>query len=955
MNVRAQVISVKRLAVAALLFAISASFGVISVTTPASAATPPQVQLDYEKYTLPNGLDVILREDHRLPIAAVNIWYHVGPANEAAGRTGFAHLFEHMMFQASGHVGEDQIWRHLEGAGASFINGTTEFDRTNYLEDVPSNQLELALWLESDRMGFLLDKVTAASLANQQDVVRNERRQSVESAPYNLVEEAMWQQIFPKGHPYYAWVIGSHEDIQAAKLEDVRDFFKRYYCPNNASLVIVGDIDKAKTKALVEKYFGTIPRGEPVPPITAVTPPITQERRISMTDEVTLPRVYMSWLTAPIFKPGDAEAVVAADILGGGKSSRLYKSLVYTKQIAQDVTASQGSYALGSVFQITVTAKPGHTAEEVEKAIQEELDKFAAEGPTAAEVEAAQTAIFAGIVTSLEHFGGFAGVAERLNQYNHHLEDPGYLNQDLARYAAVTPEAVKAFAQERLGTNQRVVAYAIPGAKVIQNDPPAPPKPEAKEEAVASAEPWRTTPPAAGPASTAKLPRAKKFTLPNGLTTFLVEANHLPIVAANVVFRSGSALDPPGLEGLAGFTASMLDEGTEKRNALEIADEVHALGALLGTGSQVDGSNAFTRSLKPNAPAALALLADVVTAPAFPATEVDRVRNERLTALLQQKDQPFPTAIRVMNSCLFGPKHPYGHTVLGTEEALKEVARDDLESFYKNAYGPKNAALILVGNLTEAEAKKLAQDAFGSWKGSSKAAPPPPAGVMTDARVVIVDKPGSNSTALLAGQFGVARSNPEYERLDVMNTVLGGLFSSRINMNLREDKGYSYGAFSFMGQNRGVGPFMAGAQVRADVTGPSVEEILKEVTVMRDKGVTDEELKLSKESIVRPLPANFETSQSTAGTMANLYLFDLPVDYYETLPSRVAAITSADVAAVAKKYLTPERMVVVAVGDRKTIEPQLQKLNLGTVAIRDAEGKPVTGTAAPASSAPASN
>lgn len=925
----------------ALAMTLTAS---VAAAAPSKESTvkPPQIQLDFEKYTLPNGLDVILREDHRLPIVATNIWYHVGPANELPGRTGFAHLFEHMMFQSSGHVGEDQFWKYMEGAGASFINGTTDADRTNYLSDVPANQLETALWLESDRMGFLLDTITAASLANQQDVVRNERRQSLESAPYQLVEEAMLQTALPKGHPYYGYIIGSHEDIQAAKLEDVRDFFKRYYCPNNASLVIVGDIDKVKTKALIEKYFGSIPRGEPVPAITATTPPITAERRVAMTDKVTLPRVYMLYLTPPIFKPGDAEATVAANILGGGKASRLYKALVYTKQIAQDVTVSQSSYLLGSQFQVTATVKPGHTVDEVEAAIDAELARFAAEGPTAAEVAAAQNSIFSEIVTSLESFGGFEGIADRMNKYNQFHKDPGYLNQDLARYGAVTAESLKKFAQEQLGKNQRVVAHAIPGEKKLPPDPAAPPKPTAEEQKVTSAEPWRSEQPKPGPAPTAKLPRAKKFGLSNGLTVYLVESNHLPIVSANVVFRSGSASDPQGMAGLAGFTASMLDEGTSKRDAMQIADEIHALGATLGTSSQVDGSGASTRALKANALPALSILSDVVTSPAFPEKDIERVRKERLTALMQQRDAPFPTAMRVMNACLFGPTHPYGHTSLGTEAALQKIARSDMETFYKSSYSPKNAALILVGNLTEAEAKKLAQDSFGSWKGDAAATSTPPEGAMTNARVVIVDKAGSNSTALLVGQFGVTRSNPDYEKLDVMNTVLGGLFSSRINLNLREDKGYSYGAFSFIGQNRGVGPFMAGAQVRGDVTGPSAEELLKEVTKIRDGGVTEEELALAKESITRPLPANFETTASTAGTMAGLYLFELPLDYYETLPTRVNAITVADVATVAKKYLTPERMVVVAVGDRKTIEPQLQKLNLGAMAIRDADGNEVT-------------
>ncbi|MGE5178691.1 MAG: M16 family metallopeptidase [Bacteroidota bacterium] len=933
----ARALRAARLAASALALAALA----FSAPTARAGVKPPQIRLDYERYTLPNGLEVILREDHRLPIVAVNTWYHVGPANEAAGRTGFAHLFEHMMFQSSGHVGEDQFWKYMEGAGASFINGTTDFDRTNYMEDVPANQLETALWLESDRMGFLQDRLTAASLANQQDVVRNERRQSIENAPYQLVEETMWHMLFPKAHPYYAMVIGSHEDIQAAKIDDVKAFFKEYYTPNNASLVIVGDIDKAKTKALVQKYYGTIPRGPAVTPITATTPPLTSEKRATVTDKVELPRVYFAWFTPAIFKPGDADAQIAADILGGGKASRLYKSLVYDKRIAQNVSASQQPLQLGSVFTITITVKPGHTPEEAEKAAQEEITRFATAGPTAAEVDAAQNSMYSGIVTSLENLGGFEGVANRMNLYNQFLHNPGYLNQDLARFAAVTPASTKKFAQDYLKSDARVVVYAVPGEKVLPPNPPAPPKPELTEAKVESAEPWRNTVPTGGPASKAALPTPKRFALPNGLQVYLVESHALPIVAANLVLRSGSGADPKDGPGLAGFTASMLDEGTDKMDALSIADRMYSLGASLATGASTDGSNASVRALKQNIRPAMEMLGSVVLSPAFPDKEIDRVRNDRLTSLLQQRDQPFQTAIRVMNASLYGPTHPYGHTALGTEEALKKVTRDDLVSFYKSAYSPKNAALVMVGDVGEAEARKLATDVFGTWKGDAGAAPAPPEGVTAQSRVILVDKPESPQTALLAGQIGVARSNPDYEKLDIMNTVLGGMFSSRINMNLREDKGYSYGAFSFIGQNRGVGPLMAGAAVRADATGPSVDEILKEVAKMRDAGVTDDELKMAKDSMVRSLPANFETTFSTAGTLSQIYMYDLPLDYYQTLPGRIDAITKDDVAGVAKKYLTPDRMLIVAVGDKKVIEPQISKLSLGTIAYRDADGKEI--------------
>ncbi|HLB87401.1 MAG TPA: insulinase family protein, partial [Terriglobales bacterium] len=563
------------LSLALLIFLGLAVLGqAVAGTSPAPAATSsPLPQIKYEKYTLKNGLDVILYEDHRLPLVAVNIWYHVGPANERPGRTGFAHLFEHMMFEGSQHVGPKAHFRYLETAGASDINGTTDFDRTNYFETLPSNQLELALWLESDRMGYLLGTLDREKLANQRDVVRNERRQSVENAPYGLVEEQLVHELYPKGHPYYAEVIGSHRDIEAARLDDVREFFRQYYTPNNASLAITGDFDPARVKALVEKYFGSIPAGPSVPKITAVTPPITSERRAVVTDQVELPRVYMGWITTPIYKPGDAETDLLAQLLGGGKSSRLYKRLVYEKQIAQDVQVQNQSLILGSVFEIQATAKPGVKPEDLEKAIDEELTKLRSEGPSQAELERARNVIEAQIIEALERLGGFGGVADRLNQYNHYLGDPGYLPKDLDRYNRATVADLKRVADEMLGSSRSVVVYGVPGKKVV-DDPPRTKEEEEQEAKQANTvagsmpdEPWRADPPPPGPLSQLSLPVPTSFKLANGLTVMLVEQHKLPVVSANLVVLSGSDANPANRPGLASFTADMLPEGTRRRSA----------------------------------------------------------------------------------------------------------------------------------------------------------------------------------------------------------------------------------------------------------------------------------------------------------------------------------------------------------------------------------------------------
>src|SRR5262245_13296774 len=898
----------------------------------------PSVKLEFEKYTLPNGLEVILHRDPRLPIAAVNLWYHVGPANETAGRTGFAHLFEHMMFQGSGHVASDHYFELLEGAGASFINGTTDFDRTNYMEDVPSNQLELALWLESDRMGFLLDRLDQHMLSNQQSVVRNERRQSVEDAPYGIVQEAVFHNLYPEGHPYHASVIGSHADIQAAELVDVRGFFARYYCPNNASLAIVGDIDVPRTKALVEKYFASIPRGREAPNLDVKTPPITSEKRLIVADKVELPRIYLAWITPPSFQDGDAEARVAAQLLGGGKASRLYKSMVYERKVAQTVTAEQKSLTLGSVFQITCTAKPGHTLEEMEAMVDSELARLASEGPTEQELSSAKNAIWSGMIMSLERLGGFGGVADRLNMYNHYLKDPDYLNKDLARYGAVTVDGVRRFAADQLGKNKRVVVYGVPGTQVLAAQPPQGQVTPESPTRVESKEPWRNEQPKPSATSGAPLPSAKRFELANGLAVYLVESHDLPIVAARLVVRSGSAADPAEFPGLAGFTAAVLDGGTSTRDALGIARELEAIGANLATGSSNDGSFVSCKALKQNAEAALVIMSDVVLNPSFPGSEVDRIRDDRLTAMVEQRDSPFQTANRVLMMNLYGPDHPYGHVPLGSEEAVKAATREDLIGFYRAGYAPKNAALVVAGDLTEAEARKLATNAFGTWQGGGAEAPRPDAGTRAPERVLVVDRPGSQQTAVLVGQAGVARSDTDYERLNVMNTVLGGVFASRLNMNLREDKGWTYGVFSFLAENRGVAPLVIRGGVETSHTGPAIGEMIREAQGMLKTEVTEDELTLAKESISRSLPALFETTSRTVDTIETLYLYDQPPDYYEGLPARLSGMTAAEVLAATKRHLTPDEMLVIAVGDRAKIMPQIVALDLGPIGQRNADG-----------------
>ncbi len=902
-------------------------------------------QIAFEKYELENGLEVILAEDHRLPRVAVNVWYHAGPANEEPGRTGFAHLFEHMMFQGTKHVEGDSHFRLLAGAGATRINGTTSLDRTNYFETVPSNQIELALWLESDRMGYMLDVLDQASLSNQQDVVRNERRQRTENRPYGIVEEGIYHLLYPPSHPYYANVIGSHADIQAARLEDVQSFFRAYYGPNNATIAIAGDFDNAQIKNLVEKYFGTLQRGAEVPEVSVETPRITEDRRAVIEDRVELERVYMAWITPAAYEPGNAAGDIAAQILGGGTSSRLYKKLVYEQQIAQDVEVRQRALRLGSVLRLEATARPGRTGEEIERAINEELERFRRRGPEDEEIEAARNLIEMRLMTRLETLNG---VADRLNLYNHYSGDPGYLTEDIGRYRGATAADVRAFAEAHLKPTARVVVHGVPGTPDLGPEVPrTAPEAGSEQAAVESAnpdEPWRNEMPQPGPERPLRLATPNAFTLPNGLQVIHIERRGLPLVAARLVARTGSDANPPDKPGLASFMAAMLDQGTSSRTALEIADEAAQLGASLGTDSDMDSVHVNVRSVKRNFEAALDLLADVALYPSFPEEELERQRASRLASLVQRREDPTRMAETVLAAVLYGPQHPYGYSEMGTEASVRAMKREDLQAFWKRNLVPNNTALVVAGDISRGELEALAEQKFSAWEPGTPARPELEVESNPAAHIVLVDKPGAAQTQLRVGMMGVPRSTPDYAALQMLNRTLGGSFSSRINMNLREEKGYTYGAYSRFAYRRGAGPFAVGSGIRTNVTAPAVAEVFREIRDIVERPVTQEEFRQARNALLLSLPGRFETTQQLVEGYADVFLYDLGAEYYSRLPRVYSEVRLEDVRAAAAKYFAPgeqgppEKMVAVTVGDLARIEPELRKLNLGPIEIRESDG-----------------
>jgi len=935
------------LAAVFISFSCTAAFAAPHHTpTPAPAHVAPKIpDIIYEKYTLPNGLEVILSENHRLPLVAVNLWYHVGPVKERAGRTGFAHLFEHMMFEGSKNVGEKAHFKYLEAAGVSDANGTTDFDRTNYYETLPSNELDLALWLESDRMGFLLDTLDAKKLQNQRDVVRNERRQSVEGEPYGLVGEALYHELFPQTHPYYADVMGSHADVEAARLNDVRDFFRQFYTPNNCTLAIVGDFRKDDVKKLVEKYFGPIPRGPEVPKLDITTPAITAQKRLTVPDTVQLPKVIIAWLTPPAFSPEDAPADIAAHILGGGKTSRLYHALVYDQQIAQSASCGHQSLALASPFTCEFLARPGVTPEQLEKAATTVIAKFRQDGPTQAEVDRARNITESGAIMGLESFGD---VANLLNDYNQYTGDPGYLAKDIARYEAVTPESVKSFAASDLGTQQSVVIYGVPGKKVVNDVPRSPDNTDAdvkiKPEysaAFDASQAWRKTPPPPGPEPKFDLPVPEVFQLSNGLEVYFVEQHYLPIFSASLVNTAGSDADPATHQGSASFTNSMLTQGTTTRSATQIAEDAEQFGAGLGKSATTESASLGISSLSNYASPVTDLLSDVTLHPAFADKEIERLRRQRLTTLLQLKDEQQEVGFQIARRALYGADSPLGHIALGDEASNRSLQRSDLESFYKSHYAPGNSLLVLAGDLSKREARDLAEKYFGSWSATALPSPQPAPATLPQRRVILVDFPEAPQTTVLSVGAGPARSTPDYPEIQVMNTMLGGLFSSRINMNLREQHGFTYGAFSFFQYQRTTGALFAGADVRTDTTAPAVTELYKELGRIRTEPLSAQELKLSIDSNVRSLPGLFATGDDIAGTMAGLWIYHLPLDYYKTLPEKLMAVTSTQADEAAKKYVDPNNMFLILLGDKTKIEPGIKALNLGPIEYWGPDAKPI--------------
>ena len=894
--------------------------------------------LKIKQYELKNGLKVVLHEDKSTPVVAVNTWYHVGSKNEEPGRTGFAHLFEHMMFQGSKNYNSD-YFTPLQEAGGS-VNGTTNTDRTWYYETVPSNFLELALMLEADRLGGLLEAMTQEKLDNQRDVVKNERRQRVDNQPYGTAFERIAEIMYPKGHPYNWTTIGSLEDLQAATMEDVKAFFRRYYVPNNTVLVLSGDFDEKQARTWIEKYFGPIAKGADITRPNNPMPKLDKEIRTSFEDAVPLARRYMVWHSVPQYTPDEPALDILSYILSTGRSSRLQSNLVYGKEIVQQVAAFNNASEIGGIFQIQATARPGKSLDDIEKEINAEIERIKNEPPTADEMTRARNSVESQTIFGMQTV---LGKGSQLGSFTGYLGKPDHFQADVDRYARVTPADVQRVAKTYLTANRLVMTYTPRKGEAQRGnrgaDKPTSVKAERKDDALIAEQSAKLPKP--GPNPKLVLPSIEKTKLSNGLEVWMVEQKELPIVALNLVLKSGQGNEPDNRTGLANMVASLLDDGTRSRSAVDITNQLQALGIQgIAAGSSWDATTVSMQALSRNLDQALDIYSDVIMNPAFPDKEVESLRARSLIGLQQQRANPNVVGNVVYNKVLYGD-HPYGRD--NSEASIKAITRDDITKFYEATYRPNNGVLIVVGDLNKSALKAKLEQAFANWKpGDVSNRDLPTAKSLDKTGIYIVDRPNAAQSVVSIGQVGIDRSNPDYFPVVVMNSILGGGITSRISMNLREEKGYTYGANSGFQFRRGAGPFRAGGDIQTAVTKEAVVEFMKELNDIRGgRPATQKELDYNKQSLIRRYPAGFETVGAISNQLSNLVVYGLPDTYFNDYISKVNAVTLDDVNRVATKYLDPSKMAIVIVGDRKVIEPGLKDLGY-SITILDTEGKPVS-------------
>lgn len=904
---------------------------------PASVAElVERVDIPWSRFTLDNGLTVIVHEDRKAPVVAVSIWYNVGSKDEPAGSTGFAHLFEHLMFGGSENSPTSHI-QAMRAAGATSLNGTTWFDRTNYFQTVPTPALEQTLYLESDRMGYLLGQVGQEVLDLQRGVVQNEKRQG-DNQPYGLVEYAQLEALFPEGHPYRHSTIGSMADLDAASLETVRNWFRDNYGPNNAVLVLSGDIDEATARTLTERYFGAIPRGPVNTPAEADVPTLAAPLRETMHDRVANVRIMRSWAVPGLLDPEAVPLSVGASVLGGLASSRLDNELVRGDQSAVSVSTSMMPFHRLGMFEITVNVKPGQDPAAVEARIDQILADLIANGPTAEEVSRVATSYASRTIQSLEQVNGKASVLAEGQLY---AGDPDHYKRELEAYASVTPAQVQAALQKWL-TRPAYTLIVEPGEREAYEEAAAAPSGATPVEAAPIQRVARDPMPAIGDVPDLDFPAVERARLSNGVEVVYAHSDTVPVTRVAVEFDAGYGADRADRLGAHSLMLNLMEEGTTSRNATQLAEEEEALGASINVGASMDRSSATLTAVTTNLRPSLALLADVVRNPAFAPGEVERLRAQRLATIASERTSPNAIAARALPPLLYGPESPYGRPLSGNgdEASIAALTRDDILSEHRTWIRPDNATVFVVSDLPLSEVTAELDRAFGDWR-----APDAPRGAKSfgpavapgQGRIVLIDRPQSPQSLIYGGVLLPLSGTDDLLTLNTANTILGTDFLSRINADLRETKGWSYGVRGVVNQLEHQTPYFISAPVQANRTGESIAALLEQYNAfLTDRGVTPEELERTVNGNTRSLAGGFETSFQLLNALRGNALYQRPDDYYETVASRTRALTAADLDAAARAAINPGGIVWVVVGDADVVRPQLDALGL-PVEVREAE------------------
>lgn len=925
-----QITRVRRADPAALLRRIPMRHHHRSATVLASMAlalpsTAQEIDVPFEKHVLENGLEVVIHEDHSAPVVAVYVYYHVGSAREEPGRSGFAHLFEHMMFQGSQHVGDDQHFKLVQEAGGT-LNGTTNRDRTNYYETLPANQLERALWLEADRMGFLLPAVTQEKLDNQREVVKNERRQNYEDRPYGREYGAWAAALYPSDHPYSWTTIGSHEDLTAASLEDVHAFFRRWYGPNNATLAIGGDVDPERALALVRRYFGSIPRGPEVAKPAPRPASLADDVRVVIEDNVKLPQASFAWHAVPMFDADEPALEMLARILSANKAAILDKALTIDRELASRVSASNTASELAGSFHVTLRAKPGVSLDELEVELRGLLSKLAEDGVDAEQLQRAKNRFEADVVRRLETV---SARTSRLAHYNTFLGDPDFVVRDLERTLAVTPEDVERVLERYVLERPAVIVSTVPDGKLEMAASGRGTQALAQESKLD-----RSAVPEPGPEPGFQAPKVWHGELDNGVTLTGTPFTEVPLVQLDLYVPAGSAHESAEQLGISSMTAALLNEGTASLTTTELTEELDALGARLSVRSGEDEIVLSLNTLSKHLPRAVALLEDVILRPRFAQEDFDRLKNERLVSIEARADDISRTAARAFGRLLWG-ETVRGMPSEGTQATIEALTRDDVAAFWSRLGIPEGARMTIVGDLDAAKVEALFSDLIEAWRVDPSK--PVAAAFKTEGDLAelqpslyLVDKPNASQSQIRIGHRSVSSTDEDWYPLYVLNYVLGGSFSSRINLNLREDKGYTYGARSSFTGGLRPGAFVASTGVRRDVTKESVHEIMRELNLILE-GVDEEELEFTRKALVQAMSRQYESTRALAGYLNNISKYGYPDDYLEERVTMLHELTPEKLKAMARKHLTPNEMVLLVVGDAEHVQAGLEELGYGPV------------------------